>query len=74
MTMPDSLVLVDALFGAEDRLRQNGEGLFSMPSRSKMALVSVMRASIAVRKFERSFQVRTDLRHFLLNDGHVSIC
>lgn len=33
MTMPDSLVRADALFGAEDRLRQNGEVLFSEPSK-----------------------------------------
>lgn len=32
MTMLDSLVLADALFGAEGRLRQNGEVLLSAPS------------------------------------------
>ena len=36
-TMPGSLVLADALLGADERFRQNGEAFLSEPSRNKVA-------------------------------------
>lgn len=75
--MPDSLVLPDAILGAEGRLRQNGEVLFSLPSKHQLIpgqrnprLILRQRQRAQAVKYEPTCVISYIVRALLAHDDH----